>query len=183
MEREEREEIPWSSLVAPEDEGLDRKWYAVALVAAVGVLGFAGLRFVTDGGPGEPPPALAAPVTSSTVSTTTQAPAAMVVSESSLTAPPSQDRALEVIARAEWFVTDFFTQDGEHATEQSLAQAVVSEVAASLADLRASHEGPSTFVEWARTVRVTEEQAGMYAAVVAYRTIVAGPDGFDRDGS
>ncbi|MDJ0792526.1 MAG: hypothetical protein QNJ71_11575, partial [Acidimicrobiia bacterium] len=157
MEREEREEIPWSSLVAPADEGLDRRWYAVALVAAVGVLGFAGVRFVTGGGPAtEPPPALAAPVTSSTVTTTTQAPAALVVSESSLTAPASQDRALAVVARAEWFVTDFFTQDGDGATDQSLAEAVVSELVDSLADLRASHEGPSTFVEWARTVRVTE---------------------------
>ena len=86
MEREEREEIPWSSLVSPADEGFDRKWYGLALVAAVGVLGFVGVRFVSSGGPAEPPPVLSAPVTSSTVSTTTQAPAAMVVTESSLTA-------------------------------------------------------------------------------------------------
>ena len=74
MDHEEREEIPWSNLVADLEQGVDRRWFIAAAVLVALVGAFFGLRIVT--GPTQPslpvaPQTVAGAVGESTTSSTT----------------------------------------------------------------------------------------------------------------
>lgn len=181
MEKEELEEIPWSSLVAHAEDGVDRRWYFAAGVVGVAIVAFLGLRVIAPTG-GQPiPPQLAsgAEVTTTAVPGELVPSPTLVVAEAELIAdlPP---RPLAVTARAEWFVTDFYTTDGSTETAVSVRAALVS----GLADVELPHdaEAPSSemFVEWARSYDVEDLGDGSYAVVVAFRTIASSPEGFVR---
>ena len=177
MEHEEREDIPWSSLVAHVEDGSDRRWYIIGVGIAVVVLAFAGVRFLgTAGSPALPSdPAGQAP---SSTSTTVQE-SSLVVAESDLTEPRSA-HTIQVVTRAEWFVADFFTVDGSDATVSALRSALADE----LRDVDLPHSAAgaqATFVEWAKAVAVRTERTDVYEVDVAYRAIRAVGDGFERD--
>lgn len=177
MEHEEREDIPWSSLVAHVEDGSDRRWYVVGVAIGVVVLAFVGVRFLGTMGSGASPSGPAAPPPTST-STTVLEPA-LVIAESELTNDRPVD-TMHVVARAEWFVADYYTRDGSDATVSALQDAVADE----LSDVELPQfagDAPATFVEWAKAVAVRSERADAYEVDVAYRAIRSVEDGFERD--
>ena len=182
MEHEEREEIPWSSLIPQADTGIDRRWYVVALVVGMIVLGFIGVRLW--GRTVEPTPVAALPPTTDLVATpttpTTQAPAELVVAESSLVASDSSDHHRSALVRAEWFIADFYTRDGGVDSAAAIEGAVVPELAESASRAYEAAAETESFVEWSRVAAFGERSDGSVAAVVAYRAITATPDGYER---
>lgn len=180
MDREEREEIPWSALVAEVEGGVDRRWYIVATVVGVLVAMVLGYRLL--GGNPQPRPT-ATPIGESTTSTAVHGPAAsepnMVVAESDLRAdgPRGMDRVTEMIA--EMFVIDFFTNDGADETARSIVAAVDPGLREEAEAVRSAMDD-RTFVEWAKVFAVDPPNDGVAVVRVAYRVIVATADGFDR---
>jgi hypothetical protein len=181
MESEERELIPWSSLVAETDRGFDRRWLvAAALVGFVLVAGV--VLSLRDRG--QPAPATGAVATTTTSSMAAIEPSpAMVVTEEELTARTvdvhGSDEVPVVAARAEWFTMDWFTVDGSAETQRSLRAALADDLVAS--SLPHDDPGPQTFVEWARTVHVDHIDEDAYEVIVLFRTIHASDSGFERD--
>lgn len=180
MDREEREEIPWSALVAEADGGVDRRWYVVAIV--VGVLVAAVLGFQLLGGHPQPTPmatAVDGPTTSTAVGDPVGTEPSVIVAESDLVAGGLRgtDRVTELIA--EMFVTDFFTNDGAEETTRSVAAAVSPDLRKEVDAVRSAMED-TTFVEWAKVFAIDPPDDGVAAVRVAYRAIVATADGFDR---
>lgn len=174
MEREEVETIPWSNLVMEPSSRFDRRWgvYAAAGVAVlVGVIGF---KAMTSGA--QPTPPIVAEVVHAP---TTIPEAAMVVSEQDLRKAPESHDAV-VALRAEWFVTDFFTNDGSPETDISIRNAL-HPVAESV-DLAATRPDGAygTFVEWAKVVEV-EFDGTDYRAVVAFRALTLVGDTYRRE--
>lgn len=171
MEREELDQIPWSTLVAEVDDGPDRRWFFLAGAVGLAILGYLVLQLVAPGG--QPDPAdQAAPPTSS--SSTTVARPEVIVAEDDLRGeapvidPGVSAEQLAAVARAEWFVTDWFTSDGSQATADSLIDAV-----ASPAIIRPPFdEEITTYVEWARATGVEPTADGL-SVTVAYRQIVS----------
>ncbi|MCL1598473.1 MAG: hypothetical protein M3094_04770, partial [Actinomycetia bacterium] len=136
------------------------------------------------GSSSQPTPPAAAPQPPVEITATTST-AGVVVSEADLMAgaPEVQPAGgeFELIAIAEWFVTDYFTIDGSPETARSV-RALLSPVAGTI-DLphEADPAPPITYVEWARATdsrRVTE---GEFAVDVVYRTITDTGEGFERD--
>lgn len=159
---EEHEEIPWSMLVDHDRRSRSRTLYIGAAVIVALVVVITGIRWV-DGhrhGPAE----AVAPVTSTTMvlpTTTT------VVSEADLMAVDSATDRLAAVARAEWFVTDYFTIDGSPAPEFLDAftdDAVLPDLPQVIGDSAVS------FVEWARATAWRSHPGG-YVVTVLYRTL------------
>ena len=179
MDHEDREEIPWSSLVAEMEAGVDRRWWIAGALAAVVIAAIVGFRFLGTGG-GQPDivaPASSIAVAPEVTSSTTSTPA--TITEEELRAGPDPDRERGARARAEWFVADYFTVDGSDETVASLRDAVTSD----LAGTEWPHDAPDaehTFVEWARTVRVVAEEDPTYVFDVAYRSIAMVDGSFVR---
>lgn len=181
MDSEERELIPWSSLVAETDRGLDRRWLAVA--ALVGVVVVAGVVLSLQDR-GQPAAATSAVVTTTTSSMAAIEPSpAMVVTEEELTASAvdvhGPTEVLVVAARAEWFTMDWFTVDGSAETQRSIREALAPELEPP--SLPHDDPGPQTFVEWARAVKVDHMGDDAYDVTVLFRTIHASDAGFERD--
>jgi hypothetical protein len=180
MEGEEREEIPWSSLVAQVDENTDKRWYIVAGIVAALVFAVAAIRFVgVTGQGGQPIPQAIIPDTTSTAASQ-ETQATLVVAEDELTARSDEGPNTDVEARAEWFVTDFFTLDGSSETIRSIRQAL----SADLTDVVLPHEAgdgsEGRFVEWARVIALHDDGDEMFRVEVAYRSIVGTESGFER---
>lgn len=181
MESEERELIPWSSLVAESDRGFDRRWLVAAALG--GVVVFAGvLLSLRDRGQPAPPAREIAAMSTSSLSAIEPTPA-MVVTEEELTATTvdahGPDEVPVLATRAEWFTMDWFTVDGSAETQRSIRAALVDDF--ELSSLPHDDPGPQTFVEWARTVRVERVGDDAYDVIVAFRTIHASDTGFERD--
>jgi hypothetical protein len=182
MDREEREEIPWSALVAEAESGVDRRWYVVATVVGVLVATVLGFRLL--GGSPQPNPLVIASEDSTTSSSTAaessvpSAPA-VIVAESELIAGgnPATNRVTELIA--EMFVTDYFTNDGADETMRSVVAAVSPGLRPEVEAARSALEDAS-FVEWAKVFAIDPPDDGVTVVRVAYRAIVATADGFDR---
>ena len=180
MDREEREEIPWSALVAEAEHGVDRRWYVVATVVGVLVATVLGFRLL-DGNPQPTPMATVVDdrITSTTVAEPEPTEPGLIVTESDLVAgdPRGTDRLTELIA--EMFVTDFFTNDGAEETTRSIAAAVSPALREEVEVIRSTMED-TTFVEWAKVFAIDPPDDGVAAVRVAYRAIVATEGGFDR---
>ena len=88
------------------------------------------------------------------------------ISEADLRAPlaPTGVGAGAVIARAEWFVADYFTLDGAGDRLATLQEALGWRPPA-------MPSGPTTYVEWARAWDSVELGDGRYRVLVAYRAI------------
>jgi hypothetical protein len=75
--------------------------------------------------------------------------------------------------RAEWFVADYFTVDGDPGA------AAVLRAALGNAELALPHDTPhaTSYVEWARAFRVESDRPGSYRVAVAFRAMGSGTDG------
>lgn len=181
MEHEEREEIPWSNLVAHVDEGSDRRWYAVAIAVGLVVLALVGLRLLNTTNSGTPPADPGAQPPSSTTTSTGAMirGSSLIIAEDDLTGVVAVD-TMHVATRAEWFVADFFTLDGSEATVADIRGALANDLGA----VELPHdddEAPGRFVEWAKAVAVRDLQASSFEVDVAYRAITAVDEGYVRD--
>lgn len=181
MESEEREQIPWSSLVAEPDRVLDRRWLTAAVL--VGVVAIVGVAFSLRDRGQPPAPSDDAIETSAPSVNAIEPSPSMVVTEDQLTADPAlahgPDDLLVIAARAEWFTMDFFTVDGSTETMRSIRAALAHDLRA--VPLPHDELGPQTFVEWARTVQIDHVGGDAYQVTVVFRTIRASDTGFDRD--
>lgn len=184
MESEEFEQIPWASLVAQQDDGVDKRIYLAIGVVGVLVIAVLGLRLLGGGSQPGPPPAVAleSPPTSVVIEQAASTPpTSLVIAEADLRAgepvtESSTDRLIEVTA--EWFVTDWFTRDGSSETVRSIMDALSPDVFVDVLP----HESADavTFVEWAKSVGL-ETTADGVEVTVAYRVIGQTTEGFARE--
>ena len=102
----------------------------------------------------------------------------VVVSEADLMAavPPS-DAEMVARTRAEWFVTDFFTVDGDPEAAVEIRQAFVDDAVIPDLPHEAAEPGGVSFVEWARAFRTETLERDRYAVDVAFRTVRLAEDG------
>lgn len=179
MEREEREQIPWSSLVPQGDDRIDKRWYAAGVLVLVAVLGVIGFRL--SGGVAQPVPTdvQQVPADASSAASTTTAPASMIMSEDELVRGSAIERTGVVATRAEWFVMDFFTIDGSPETVASVRAALAPELRSG--PLPHDDDGDETFVEWARAVAIDDLGDRGFEVTVVYRAIRSAGDGYNRD--
>lgn len=185
MESEEFEQIPWASLVAEQEDGIDRRIYLAVGVVGLLVIAVFGMRLFAGGS--QPPPIEAAGSEQSTASIADVAidripPTSMIIAEADLrTEEPVSLQASDVLVgvTAEWFVTDWFTRDGSPETIRSIRMAVSPTL--ELGAMPHESEGePVTFVEWAKTVASAPTAEGVEVTVV-FRAIRETEDGFVRD--
>lgn len=181
---QEYEQIPWSHLVPVQR---DRSMQlALVVVAAIALL-LAGL-FVMRRGPGPDPIVAATTVAPISASPSplpaeievaepppaTSPPEPQIYSEADLMAvlPPNGDMELMAVARAELFVADYFTIDGDGG--------LADRVGASLPDavvLPQSDGSLISYVEWVRAVAVKLTGQGAYVVTVWFRTLVGNESG------
>ena len=179
-EREEMEHVPWADLMA-EAEPEDRARRAVYLVAgAIGSM-VLGILVARSWWAPSPPSAPAAPAT--TVVVPGEQPAISpstlpLYSEADLMADPPDPRARAAIARAEWFVTDYFTSDFEPNGSADVRAALPT---GPMPAFPQDDGDGISYVEWARAYEVEEAGDGAYRVSVAFRMLGAPPDrGFSR---
>jgi hypothetical protein len=162
---EEHEEIPWSMLVDHDRRGRSRTLYLAAAVIVIVIIGFAASRWIEGHRQGETPAETAAGQATTTlppVPTTTA-----LLSEADLMAVDPETARLAAVARAEWFVTDYFTIDGSPAPD-FLAAFPADAV---LPELPNHDVGPAvSFVEWARAYGVRPHRDG-FVVTVLFRTL------------
>jgi hypothetical protein len=185
MESEEFEQIPWASLVAEQDQGIDRRIYLA--VGVVGLLAIAvfGMRLV--GGGSQPPPmevVVAEPSTTSTARMESDVgpDTSMIIAEADLRVEgqaPAETVDMLVEVTAEWFVTDWFTRDGSEETVRSVRAALAAAIEIDTIPHETDGE-PVTFVEWAKTVEAEPTAEGV-DVTIAYRAIRETEMGFVRD--
>lgn len=182
MDEQEFEHIPWSSLVVEETGRRRQRLVYLAIgAAAAAIVGFIGVRWLIGPDHGrdlvtEPsaPPAAEETI----VSTTTTLPA---LSEADLRAPPEPADASLAMMRAEWFVTDFFTVDGDPAQLAAIEDALADGVQRPDLPHEVGETPVITYVEWARAFRAEPIANATFAVDVAYRTIADTGDGrFER---
>ena len=83
------------------------------------------------------------------------------------------------VARAEWFVTDYFTADLEPSGSADVRTALPA--GAELPDMPQDAAASLSYVEWARAFRVEEAGDGLFRVGVVFRALGAPPDrGFYR---
>ncbi len=180
MSSEQYEEIPWAQLLADDQQRRRRtRWITVAVLTILALLAVAAIR--RSAAP-EPAAAMPAPAstsapsstTSTTGTTTSLANTGMVVSEAALRATTTSVLVDEIVKlRAETFVADYFTVDGD--------PAVVAELEASLAagvDLpQLPHDDPQrpaermSFVERADAYSWYQIADDRWIVGVAFRTL------------
>lgn len=205
-EPEEYEQIPWSHLVpVQKDRSLQLAVLVAVVVAALLAIVLIIRRAaapeplvavpattvvpapaagpLVPGQPGssqpsssEPSPFLPSPAPTDVTMTPAGVPQPQIYSEADLMAvlPPRPE--LEAIARAEWFVTDYFTVDGDGSLADGVAAALPDAV-----DLPVSDGSAISYVEWARAVAVADNLDGSYEVTVWFRTLAGDADaGFAR---
>ena len=178
---DEYEEIPWSTLLSEHRQGRAKMLYLAAAVVVAVVVGFVGIRWLTSPGHGDGA-AIAAPTETSTVAsdeagestttTTTTTTTTAVLSEADLMAAQPSISELSAVARAEWFVTDYFTADGP--LPEELVSAFVNDAA--LPDLPDPTQADISYVEWARAFDVRPTASG-YVVSVVFRSLTEEPGG------
>jgi len=173
---DEYEEIPWSTLLSEHRQGRTKTLYLAAAVIVAVVVGFVGIRWLTAPGHGDEPD-FAAPVETTMAETAAEVVAATtttaaVLSEADLMAVQPSVAEMAAVARAEWFVTDYFTIDGP--LPEELISAFVND--ALLPDLPGSADADISYVEWARAFDIRPTATG-YAVSVVFRSLTEEPDG------
>ena len=173
---DEYEEIPWSTLLSEHRQGRTKTLYLAAAVIVAVVVGFVGIRWLTAPDHGDEPD-FAAPVETGMAETGAEVVAATtttaaVLSEADLMAVQPSVAEMAAVARAEWFVTDYFTIDGP--LPEELISAFVND--ALLPDLPGSADADISYVEWARAFDIRPTATG-YAVSVVFRSLTEEPDG------
>ena len=183
---QEYEHIPWSQLVPVQK---DRSMQLAALVVVIAAALLA-VVLLARRSPEVAPVALpvtatttnpavvageSAPVPTVAVAATAPVPTLagpQIYSEADLMAALPPQPELAAIARAEWFVTDFFTVDGDRALAEAVTAALPDAV-----ELPASDGSLISYVEWARAVAVADHLDGTFDVTVWFRTLVGSPAG------
>lgn len=174
MDEQEFEHIPWSRLVAEEDGRRRQRFVYLAIgAAAAAVAGFIGIRWFLGPDHGTTPTAAAVVTTAIAAPTTTST--TVPPSEADLRAPVEPGDDALAMMRAEWFVTDFFTVDGDPAQLAAIEEAFAAGVDAPLLPHEEPERTSVNYVEWARAYDVESVADGTFAVDVAYRLI--GDDG------
>ncbi|MEA2024199.1 MAG: hypothetical protein U9N79_07925 [Actinomycetota bacterium] len=173
---DEYEEIPWSTLLTEHRYGRVKTLYMVAAVIIAIVVGFVGIRWLTSPGHGDQP-TLATPIETTTsegivAGTEPSSTTTAVLSEADLMAVEPVVAELAAVARAEWFVTDYFTVDGP--IPEELASAFVND--AVVPNLPNGDGSGISYVEWARAFDLRPTVGG-YAVSVVFRSLTEEPDG------
>ena len=172
---DEYEEIPWSTLLTEHRQGRVKTLYMAAAIVVAIVAGFVGIRWLTAPGHGEQA-AVAAPVETTTTEALlieSEPPSTTaVLSEADLMAIEPATAELAAVARAEWFVTDYFTVDGQ--IPEEVLSAFVNDAA--IPDLPNGDGAGISYVEWARAFDVRPTING-YAISVVFRSLTEEPDG------
>ena len=178
---DEYEEIPWSTLLSEHRQGRTKTLYLVAAVVVAVVVGFVGIRWLTSPGHGDGAAAAAPTETTTvvpdeavepTITTTTTTTTTAVLSEADLMAVQPSIAELSAVARAEWFVTDYFTVDGP--LPEELISAFVNDAA--LPDLPSPADADISYVEWARAFDIRPTASG-YVVSVVFRSLTEEPGG------
>lgn len=187
-EHEEYEQIPWSQLTGGPPSGKRRLVYLAAgalgtlvlavlvgralLSSPVDTLAPPGTAASGNGGPGAEESA-----TSSTGADAS--PSALLYREADLMAFPETPGERAAVARAEWFVTDYFTADLEPSGSADVRTALPA--GARTPDLPQDSAASLSYVEWARAFRVEEVGEGLFRVGVVFRALGAPPErGFYR---
>ena len=174
---DEYEEIPWSTLLSEHRQGRSRTLYLAAAVIVAVVVGFMGIRWLSSPGHGDEG-AAAAPMQTTTsiaaeeVAFSTTSTTTISLSEADLMAIEPSIAELSAVARAEWFVADYFTVDGP--LPEELISAFVND--ASLPDLPNPANADISYVEWARAFDIRPTDHG-YAVSVVFRSLTEEPGG------
>jgi hypothetical protein len=195
-QHEEVEHIPWGELLASTGDGRRRLIYLAAGALAAVVLGMVVARLFASS-PEPAPVAVETPAAATTpqvpvvtvpvampeataaATSSTTVPAPVLYREADLMAFPPEWEARAAAARAEWFVTDFFTADLEPNGVADVRGALPAGV--ELPDMPQDAAVGLSYVEWARAVWVEEADTGVFRVTVAYRMLGAPPDrGFQR---
>jgi hypothetical protein len=183
LDREEFETIPWSQLAPPRTPPVTRVMLVAAGVLGVVIIGVVGSRLLRSGSPRVTvtlPPEVVAPAPSQAVLAdpppadpveAATAAEERLYSEADLMAVTPEEDRRAAVARAEWFVTDYFTVDGDAATAAAVRSALTDGLAAPL-----PHDvgGGVSYVEWARAIRVAPNGPGRYLVTVAFRVLSNG---------
>ena len=198
-QHEEVEHIPWGELMASGGDRGRRVLYLGAGALGALVVGILGARLFSSPPPAQPDPVPVAvettvPVTVTvlvpvpetvpeavleTTTTTTLPPLPVLYREADLMAFPADWAARAAMARAEWFVTDFFTADLEPNGSADIRGALP--VGVVMPVMPQDGVVGLSYVEWARAFRVVEGPDGVYRVSVAYRMLGAPPErGFQR---
>ncbi len=179
---EEFEHIPWSQLGADAGPSRQRLAYLAAAALLAVAVGAVAARSLNRQGPPPPTTVAAAPATTtpepgtSPPETPSTPPPPVAYSEADLLAGPPADAPRAAVARAEWFVVDYFTADRDPIGSLDLRKALPA--GAELPTLPHDDAGaPMSYVEWARAFRSEEAAPGLFRITVAFRAIVAGDDG------
>jgi hypothetical protein len=179
---EEIESIPWSELDRAVSGNRRRALYVAAGTVAALSVGMVVARAVWT--PSDPP-AVASTLAPPTVVTepivtqveTTIAP--ILYDEAELVAVPLDDGARTAVARAEWFVTDYFTADLEPNGTADLRGALPTGV--DLPEMPQDGVVGLSYVEWTRAYRVAELGSNRFRVDVVFRLLGAPRDeGFRR---
>jgi hypothetical protein len=179
---EEVEAIPWGELLHESEERLDIRRVAYLAAGLIGAVVFGVVIARAWWSP--TPPTIIAPADSvalgalppaagsGAVVTTAALP---MYSEADLMADPPDPGERAAIARAEWFVTDYFTADYEPTGSADVRAALPG--AADMPDLPQDGRGGISYVEWARAFRIEERGDGAYEVGIAFRALAAPPEG------
>lgn len=194
-EFEELEHIPWSALAVKTPDSKTRLVYvALGVLATIG-LGLLAARWLLPGDGQStitlPPvasvddpvapqgvavadfgvPEQAAVAVGAVPIESSVATAAGLYSEADLMAIAVDEESRLAAMRAEWFVQDYFTVDGD--------QQIAEELANLVGDVALPHSEPngSSYVEWARAFAAVSLAPGRYVVDVAYRALSSATDG------
>jgi len=188
LETETYETIPWSHLAPARTPLLTRIAMVVVGLAGAGALSFVLIAVLRDDAPSVivtiPPGATNAEVvvpstaaSSETVATAGQPDGgkARLYSEADLMAVIPEEEQRIAATRAEWFVRDFFTVDGDTVTATEVRAALPGGL-----DVVLPHDtgGGISYVEWVGVLAVRADGPTRYAVDVAFRTLAgsgAGP--------
>jgi hypothetical protein len=179
MENEEFEQIPWSQLVTDHQAARGRTLYLAAGIVAAVIVGILAARTFGSDDPvviaGET--SVPAAAGESTATTTVPTPATVsLYAEADLMAALPDEAARAAVARAEWFVTDFFMVDQEPQGSAAIRAALPP--GASLPSLPQDTESERvSYVEWARTTAIQPLAESLFRITVAFRALGSGPDG------
>lgn len=187
-EHEEFEQIPWSELTTRPPDGRRRLIYLVAGGLGALILVVLVARAFMSSSPAEPvAPSVTLAQTETTATTaasmTTAAAASpapsLLYREADLMAFPATPGERAAVARAEWFVTDYFTADLEPTGSADVRAALPG--GAAMPEMPQDSAGSLSYVEWARAFRVEEVAEGRYLVGVVFRSLGAPPErGFYR---
>ncbi len=175
-ESEEVEYVPWEALAPSPPAGPGRKvGYVVAAALGAAALAVMVTRAVWVPRP-EPPPPSTGPVLPTTLPTA-PAPAPSLYTEADLMAVLPAATQLAAVARAEWFVTDYFTRDRSPGWLDELRRSLPPGV---LPDQEAGDGSVASYVEWARALETEAGTDGTQRVVVAFRVLTVDGEGLHR---